>query len=173
MASSTPESSESPDLEPSLVALDSVAAQRDALDLLVRIATRSILVFDVDLSQMGWNTAVRTEALASFVRRSPDVRANLIVHDTRYVEGACPRLALLMRSASAVMTIYRTGASARNAQDPLAIVDGRHFLHRFHIDQPRASFGLEQPALARPLVRRFEEIWATGEPGLGATVLGL
>ena len=57
--------------------------------------------------------------------------------------------------------------------DPLVIVDGRHFLHRFHIEQPRAALGIGEPLVARPLVERFEEIWATGEPGVDATVLGL
>jgi hypothetical protein len=57
--------------------------------------------------------------------------------------------------------------------DPLLIADGRHFLHRFHIDHPRAALAIEQPQLARPLVMRFEQIWATGEPGLSATALGL
>ena len=57
--------------------------------------------------------------------------------------------------------------------DPLLIVDGRHYLHRFHVDHPRAALGVEEPLGAKPLVTRFEEIWGTGEPGLAATVLGL
>jgi hypothetical protein len=57
--------------------------------------------------------------------------------------------------------------------DPLVIVDARHVLHRFHVDQPRASLAIEQPAAAKPLVTRFEEIWASGEPGLSGTTLGL
>ena len=36
---------------------------------------------------------------------------------------------------------------------------------------PARQAELEQ--VARPLVMRFEEIWATGQPGLSATVLGL
>ena len=71
------------------------------------------------------------------------------------------------------MTIYKTGAEAKGAADPLVIVDGRHFLHRFHIERPRASLVIEDPHLASPLINRFEEIWATGEPGLTGTVLGI
>jgi hypothetical protein len=71
------------------------------------------------------------------------------------------------------VTIYRTGAEAKNATDPLLIVDDRHYLHRFHYDQPRAVMGIEQPEQTRPLASRFDEIWATGEPGINATVLGL
>ena len=48
-----------------------------------------------------------------------------------------------------------------------------HFLHRYHIEQSRATLAIDMPQAARPLVTRFEEIWATGEPGLTATVLGL
>jgi hypothetical protein len=29
------------------------------------------------------------------------------------------------------------------------------------------------PQAAKPLVNRFEEIWATGEPAFGGSVLGL
>jgi hypothetical protein len=79
----------------------------------------------------------------------------------------------LLRRFGHSITLYRTGAEARAAMDPLVLVDGRHFLHRFHADQPRAALGIEQPVAAKPLVNRFEEIWATGEPGLSATTLGL
>jgi hypothetical protein len=57
--------------------------------------------------------------------------------------------------------------------DPLTIVDDRHFLHRFHVDGLRAALAYDAPIAARPLCARFEEIWATGEPGLTGTVLGL
>jgi hypothetical protein len=53
------------------------------------------------------------------------------------------------------------------------IVDGRHYLHRFHFEQPRASLGIDQPEQTQPLASRFDEIWATGEAGLSGTVLGL
>ena len=39
--------------------LASVAAQAAALDELIALATRSIRVFDADLSQMGWNSDER------------------------------------------------------------------------------------------------------------------
>jgi len=71
------------------------------------------------------------------------------------------------------MTIYQTGTEAKIATDPLMIVDGVHYLHRFHFEQPRAALGVNQPEQTQPLASRFEEIWATGEPGLSGTVLGL
>ena len=153
--------------------LDTVAAQASAIDDLIALAQQRLSIFDIDLSQGEWNSPRRASSLAAFLRRNRKARVDLIVHDTRWLETNCPRLLSLLRVNSHAVTVYRTGPEARNAMDPLLIADGRHFLHRFHIDQPRAALAIEHPQLARPLVTRFEQIWATGEPGLGATVLGL
>ena len=170
MASST--STESP-LPPRTVELASVAEQAGAIDELIGLAQRRIRVFDQDLSHTGWNLAARADRLAQFLREARGRRLDIIVHDTHYIESACPRLLGLLRTYSFAVTIYRTGTEARLATDPLIIVDDRHYLHRFHFEQSRAAMGINQPDQTRPLAARFEEIWATGEPGLNATVLGL
>jgi hypothetical protein len=153
--------------------IDTVAAQIAAIDELIGLAQHKLQVFDIDLSQMGWETAARAANLAAFLRRATAGRIELIVHDTRWMQSACPRLLNLLRLYSSAITVYQTGPEARIAMDPLVIADGRHFLRRFHIDQPRAALTIDHPQQAKPLVNRFEEIWATGEPGLAGTVLGL
>ncbi|HKE39069.1 MAG TPA: hypothetical protein VKG21_04455 [Casimicrobiaceae bacterium] len=158
---------------PRLVQLDTIAAQAAAIDELIGLAFHHIRVFDQDLSQTGWNSAVRADRLAAFLRDVRGRRLDIIVHDTRYLESSCPRMMNLLRNYSHVMTIYQTGAEAKIATDPLMIVDGVHYLHRFHFEQPRAALGVNQPEQTQPLASRFEEIWATGEPGLSGTVLGL
>jgi len=159
--------------EPSERTLASIGEQVAAIDELLELARESVRVFDRDLSDMGWNTTARAERLIDFLRRGRNVKLDIIVHDTRWIESSCPRLVGLLRTFGHAITLYRTGAEARAATDPLVIVDGRHFLHRFHVDRARASFGVEQPVAAKPLITRFDEIWATGEPGLSGTVLGL
>jgi hypothetical protein len=151
----------------------SLAEQNTAIDELIGLGRRRIRVFDQDLSQTGWNQASRAERLAAFLRGDRGRRLDIIVHDTHYLESACPRMLGLLRTYSHTVTIYRTGVEARLATNPLLIVDDRHYLHRFHFERPRAAMGINQPEQARPLASRFEEIWATGEPGLNATVLGL
>jgi hypothetical protein len=170
MASST--STESP-VPPRSVELTSLAEQIAAIDELIGVAQRRVRVFDQDLSQTGWNRAARIDRLAAFLREARGRRLDIIVHDTHYLESACPRLLGLLRTYSFAVTIYRTGAEAKLATDPLVIVDDRHYLHRFHLEHLRAAMGINQPDQTRPLAARFEEIWATGEPGLNATVLGL
>jgi hypothetical protein len=158
---------------PRLVQLDTITAQAGAIDELIGLARHHIRVFDQDLSQTGWNSAVRADRLAAFLRDVRGRRLDIIVHDTRYLESSCPRMMNLLRNYGHVMSIYQTGAEAKIATDPLMIVDGVHYLHRFHFEQPRAALGINQPEQTQPLASRFEEIWATGEPGLSGTVLGL
>jgi hypothetical protein len=153
--------------------LDTLAAQVAAIDELIGLAQQRLQIFDVDLSEGGWNTAARANLVAQFMRRAASGRIELIAHDLRWFETSCPRLLALLATYAHAITIYRTGAEAKGAVDPLMIVDGRHYLHRFHVDHPRATLAIEQPQLARPLITRFEQIWATGEVGLGASVLGL
>jgi hypothetical protein len=159
--------------QPRTIELATVAEQAAAIDELIGLAERRIRVFDQDLSQMGWNQPARTDRLAQFLRGVRGRRLDVIVHDTHFLESACPRVLSLLRTYSYAMTIYRTGAEAKLATDPLVIVDDRHYLHRFHFERSRAAMGVHQPEQTRPLATRFDEIWATGEPGLNATVLGL
>jgi hypothetical protein len=153
--------------------LVTVAAQVEAVDTLIGLAQRSIRVFDGDLSQMGWNSAVRAERIAAFLRSNRDNRLDIVVHDLRWVAQSCPRLTRLLKYYGHAITIRCTGEDAKHAMDPLVIVDDRHYLHRFHVAQPRAALGIDEPDEVRPLIERFEAIWASAEPGISATVLGL
>jgi len=153
--------------------LTTIAEQVAAIDLLVSLARERISVFDGTLSRGGWQSAARIDALAEFMRTAPNARLEIIVHDTRWIETSCARLTSLLRRYGHAMTLYKTGSGAHGAMDPLVIVDARHYLHRYHLEQSRATLAIDMPQAARPLVTRFEEIWATGEPGLTPTVLGL
>jgi hypothetical protein len=173
MATSTPITDASPTPQPRQELLVTVSAQVTALDEIIALARHSIRVFDNDMSEMGWNSAARAELLSAFLRRARTSKLEIILHETRWLESSSPRLLALLKSFGDRMTIYRTGPEARGASDPLVLVDGRHFLHRCHLEQPRATLAIESPHLAGPLINRFDEIWATGEPGLTGTVLGI
>ena len=152
--------------------VESLAEHAQAIDDVLALARQRVQLFDIDLAQGGWNTAARTDALSRFLRRR-NAQLQVIVHDTRWIEANAARFVDLLRQFGAAMTVYKTGPEARGAMDPLLIVDHRHFVHRFHVDRPRAAAAIDMPQAAKPLVQRFEEIWATGEPGLAGTVLGL
>jgi hypothetical protein len=153
--------------------LDTLAAQVEAIDWLLALATQRVLVFDRALADTGWESAARAENVKAFLRRSHGAELRIIVHDTRHLESACPRLTTLLRTYGHAMSVWRTGVEARGATDALTIADGRHALHRYHVERPRATLLVEMPQVVRPLVERFDEIWATGEPAVGGTTLGL
>ena len=150
-----------------------VKAQVAAIDMLIGLAQHSIRVFDVDLSETGWNDAARADRIAAFLRGRRTAKLEIVVHDTGWIERSCPRVTNLLKYYGHAIAIYRTGEDARRAMDPLVIVDDQHFLHRFHIAQPGAALGIAEPESAKALVGRFEAIWASAEPGINATVLGL
>ena len=174
MDSSTPPPVDAPlPPVPRLETLETIAEQLAAIDLLVSLAQRSIRVFDIDLSDMGWNSAARNDALSRFLRSSRRASVEIIVHDTRYLERSCARLRALQRRNSEAISIFRTGAEVRGARDPMVIVDARHFLHRFNVEHARAALGIEQPREAQGLGLRFADLWASREGELPATTLGL
>ena len=153
--------------------LDTLAALVRAQDELIALARQHVKVFDIDLSWGGWHTASRCEALSQFLRHDRAARLSVIVHDTRWLEASGSRFTALLARHAHAMTLYRTGSGACAAMDPLLIVDDLHFLHRQHIDWPRATLSIGNRQRAMPLVERFDEIWETGEPGLAGSVLGL
>ena len=85
-----------------------------AIDTLISLARERICVFDVDLSQSGWNSPARADALSSFLRVRY-ARLDIIVHETAWIEKSCPRLTSLLRRFGHAMTIYKTGSGARGA----------------------------------------------------------
>jgi len=153
--------------------LDSLADLDRAHDEVIALAQRHIRIFDIDLSGGRWNAADRCDALSSFLRRIPGARLDIIVHDTRWIESYGARLTALLARHAHAMTIYRTGAGARSAMDPLLIVDELHFVHRHHVERSSGTLSIGNPERARPFIERFDEIWATGEPGVTGSVLGL
>jgi hypothetical protein len=176
MAISTPtpsDGAQAADPLPQREMLTTVAAQVAAIDTLLGLAKHSIRVFDVDLSGMGWNGAARAATITALLRSNPAAKVEIIVHDTGWIERSCPRLLNILKLRGHAVAIRRTGQDAREAMDPLLIVDGVHFLHRFHASQPRATLSIGDPVAAQPLVTRFDAISEDAEPGVTPTVLGL
>ena len=153
--------------------LDGIVALAHAQDEAIALARRHIKVFDIDLSWGGWNAVARCEALSSYLRRIPGSRFDIIVHDTRWIESSGGRLTALLLLHAHAMKVYRTGNAARAAMDPLLIVDDTHYVHRYHVDRTAGTLSIGDTERAKPLVERFDEIWATGEPGVSGSVLGL
>jgi hypothetical protein len=153
--------------------LSSFSESLEAIDAVIGAATRTLRVFDVTLSNRGFNTPARAERLREFLVAGRAHRLLIALHDTSLLERENPRLLTLLRQFPMSIEIHRTLGEARNAQDPLVVADDHSMWHQMHYEQPRAVVAIDSPADALPIAQRFDEIWELSEPAVSATTLGL
>lgn len=144
-----------------------------AVDEIIRQASRSLKIFDINLRGAGFNSPARIELLEHFFHLNRANRFTLVLHDTNHLQSECPRLVNLLRLFSHASSVYQTTEEARSASDPFIVADDTHYLHRFHHDYPRALLALNDPEGALDLSRRYGEILNASEPSAPATTLGL
>jgi hypothetical protein len=144
-----------------------------AIDQVIAKAERTIRVFDVSLSNRGFNSPARAAQLRDFLVRGRAHRLLIALHDTDLLERECARLLILLRQFPMSIEIHRTIGQARNATDPCVIADDHSMWHQLHFEQPRAVLALHSPTDVLPIAQRFDEIWDLSEPAVSATTLGL
>jgi hypothetical protein len=159
--------------EPSNRQLTGIADSLAAIDQVVGAAERTLRIFDISLSNRGFNSPARADALREFLVRGRAHRILIALHETELLERENPRLLTLLRQFPMSIEIHRTLAQARNAADPFILADDHSVWHQLHYEQPRAFLALHSPADALPISQRFDEIWELSEPAVSATTLGL
>ena len=153
--------------------ISGVAESLEAIDEVIGAAQRSIKIFDISLSNRGFNSPGRTALLRQFFVAGRAHRLYIALHNTDNLERESPRLLQLLRQFPMSIEIHRTLAQARNATDPFVVADDHSVWHQMHHEQQRAIVALHSPADAIPIVQRFDEIWELTEPAVSATTLGL
>jgi hypothetical protein len=159
--------------EPSYRHLAGITDSLEAIDQVVAVAERTLRIFDISLSNRGFNTPKRADALREFLVRGRAHRILIALHETELLERENARLLTLLRQFPMSIEIHRTLAQARNATDPFVIADDHSVWHQLHYEQPRAVVALHSPADTLPIAQRFDEIWDLSEPAVSATTLGL
>jgi hypothetical protein len=150
-----------------------IADSLAAIDQVVAVAKHTLRIFDISLSNRGFNSPARAEALREFLVRGRSHRILIALHETDLLVRESPRLMTLLRQFPMSIEIHRTLAQARSAMDPFVVADDHSVWHQLHYEQPRAVVALNSPADAMPIAQRFEEIWDLSEPAVSATTLGL
>jgi hypothetical protein len=164
---------EIPEPPPERVLIGSRAEYLAAAETVYGLAQRELCIFDPDLEMLGPNAPVLAEQWNRLLRRNPDNRLRIAVHESDYIQRACPRLLLLLRDFSTQVAVYRTEGVARRAQDRFILADALHYVRRPVADQPHGVHARHTPGEARALHDRFEEIWEVSEAAISATTLGL
>ena len=159
--------------KPSYKQISGIAESLAAIEEVVGAAERAIRIFDISLSNRGFNSPGLTEKLRRFLVAGRSHRIFIALHNTDLLERDCPRLLALLRQFPMSIEIHRTLAQARNAMDPFVVADDDSVWHQHHFEQPRAIVAVHSPADATPIMQRFEEIWEQSEPAVSATTAGL
>ena len=159
--------------QPSYRRISGINESLEAIDEVIAAAQRAIRVFDVALSNRGFNAPGRADKLREFLVTGRAHRLYIALHNTDNLERESPRLLQLLRQFPMSIEIHRTVGQARNAMDPFVLADDHSVWHQLHHEQPRAIVALHSPAEASPIAQRFEEIWELTEPAVSATTLGL
>ena len=159
--------------KPSYRPISGIAESLAAIEEVIANAQQAIRVFDVSLSNRGFNSPAVAEKLRHFFVAGRAHRLYIALHNTELLDRECPRLLALLRQFPMSIEIHRTVAQARNAQDPFVIADDHSVWHQQHHEQPRAIVALHSPPDAVPILQRFDEIWQLSEPAVSATTLGL
>jgi hypothetical protein len=159
--------------KPSYRPISGIAESLEAIEEVVGAAQRAIRVFDISLSNRGFNSPGLTEKLRQFLVAGRAHRIYIALHNTELLERESPRLLALLRQYPMSIEIHRTLAQARNATDPFVVADDHSVWHQLHYEQPRAIVALHSLVDAMPIMQRFDEIWELSEPAVSATTLGL
>lgn len=142
------------------------------LDQVIAHAQHDLRVFDHNL-ESSFNSPARHEALRHFLLASRRNRMRVVVHDASRIERNCPRMVQLLRNFSHAVVLHETQPQAKGIYDPFVVADELHAVRRFHFDDLRGLFTLNDPIEAHTLVERFEEIWEASTPAASVTTLGL
>lgn len=160
-------------LEPVVTPINAIADLFIAIDEIISAAQRRIVIFDRDLTDGGYNSALRFNRLKVFLLSDRRNRIDIALHQSENLDRDCTRVMVLLRQFPYAIRIHRTLPEAQRIQDGFIVADGIHYVHRFHFDHPRALLSLHDESGGSLLQRRFEEIWNYSEPAAMATVLGL
>jgi len=143
-----------------------------ALDLVIAEAHDELLIFDQDFVRGEYNSVQRYNLLHYFLSKNPLSKLTVILQNTEFFRS-CPRIFKLLETYSHKMTVYETNDHAKIAKDCFVLADKHHYLRRFHIDQARFKFALDDIETTTSLIARFDELLDETTEAVAIGKLGL
>ncbi len=144
-----------------------------ALALVIAAAQNELLIFDQDLSRGNYASLQHIELIQQFLSTSALSKLTIIVQNSEFFVHKCPKLFELLKQYGHKMTVYETNDTAKIAKDCFVIADKRHYVRRFHIDQARFKYALDDAEECANLNMRFDDLMNETVDAVSATKLGL
>ncbi|QVL46059.1 MAG: hypothetical protein KFB94_02840 [Methylophilaceae bacterium] len=144
-----------------------------ALDTVIAVAQQRLLIFDQDCSIGHFTSVKRYDLIHAFLIKNATTQLTIILQNVNFFTLHCPRLYALLATYSHKIKIYETNNSAKAEKDCFIIADNQAYIRRFHIDQARFKYALNDAETTASLVDRFEALLQETSRALSATQLGL
>jgi hypothetical protein len=100
-------------------------------------------------------------------------KLTIILQHSDFFTSQCPGLFQLLATFGHKLTVYETNDFAKIAKDCFVLADNHAYIRRFHIDQSRFTYALDDKDTTASLTNRFDELLRETSHTLSATRLGL
>ena len=144
-----------------------------ALDIVIASAQLELLIFDQDFTRGDYASLNRFDLMAQFLSKNELTKLTIVLQNTDYFIQHCPRLFGLLKNYGHKMVVYEINDTAKVAKDCFVIADKAHYVRRFHIDQARFKYALDDVEECANLSMRFDELLDETTEAVSATKLGL
>ena len=144
-----------------------------ALDLVIGHAESQLLIFDQGFEKGDYASLKRFDLIQHFLSQNITSELTIILQNAQYFSTNCPRLFDLLSLYGHKMRVFETNDFAKIAKDCFVIADKKHYCRRFHIDQARFKFALNDVETAASLMLRYDELLAETADTISVTKLGL
>ena len=162
--------------EPELIADSVMFGERNyaaALDLVIAQAENHLLIFDQSFEKGDYASLKRFELIQQFLAKNSPSELTIILQNAQFFSVNCPRLFDLLSIYGHKMRVFETNDFAKIAKDCFVIADKKHYCRRFHIDQARFKFALNDVETSASLLLRYDELLAETADTISVTKLGL
>jgi hypothetical protein len=136
-------------------------------------ATRSIRIFDPDLTRLGLEDRENALSLRRFLTAAPGNTLRIVLRNAEPFRNDSPRLFQLLADFSHAMTVWECAPQLLKLTDALFLADDRHALMRIHEDHARSRLIIDDAKACQPYLTRFAGILEEGGTPISATTLGL
>jgi hypothetical protein len=149
------------------------AEHDNSLKKILALATKTLRIFDEDLSKLKLERSENAEILRRFLGSDREHTLRIILKNTDPFRRNSPRLMKLLVTYPHNMSLFESPAHLESINGSLFIADQNHALIRFHKDNVRAKAIIDDTEECLPYVLRFEEIMKEGGEPVCVTQLGL
>jgi hypothetical protein len=143
-----------------------------AVRVAVALARRELLFFDRDLSDWPLNEAGVCEALGFLAAGGGPGTIRLLVRNSAWLDAQPARLAALRRRHGSVIEA-RCAPQYDGVSEGVLIVDGIHWVKRFHSDHFRGRFSAQAGTEIEASAPRYRTLWNQATPCAPVAPFGL